>query len=89
MQKIMTRSGYIAYKTTAEEVKKLGSICVCDECGRKAASGYLVPVLNHWMCESCFDEWQRDARYYPADVPIQNRRAAYYESVIPCTAFAV
>lgn len=90
MQKLLTPHGYIAYRTTTAEIQSIGGLGVCDECGEHhPEGGYLVPVLNHWMCEKCFNEWESDARYYPEDIPVQNRRAAYYESLIPCTAFSI
>jgi len=33
----------------------------------------------------CFESWSKTARYYPEDIPIQDRRAAYYERMIPLT----
>lgn len=32
-----------------------------------------------------FESWSKTARYYPEDIPIQDRRAAYYERMIPLT----
>lgn len=90
MQKFYLPNGLIAYRTTVEEMASIGSPGICDECCSKPHDGgYLVPVLNHWMCESCFNEWKEHAKFYPQDVPIELRRAAYYESQIKCTAFAV
>lgn len=90
MQKFYLANGLIAYKTTVEEMRNIGSACVCDHCGDSPHDGgYLVPALNHWVCKDCFDEWKKRAKLFPQDVPIELRRAAYYESMIPCTAFAV
>lgn len=86
MLKFRTRQGYIAYRCTASETTLLGGIGVCDDCNEFAESGFLVPVLNHYMCPRCFEDWQNHSHYYPEDIPIEQRRAAYYESVIPMEA---
>lgn len=86
MKKMHTKSGLIAYKTTTEEIQRIGGIGICDECGKASfEGGYLIPVLNHWQCPDCFDEWQQRAKYYPEDEPIEARNASYYEAMIPTT----
>lgn len=86
MEKFYTKSGYIAYKTTFLEITRIGGLGICDECGTvHLEGGYLVPVLNHWQCEECFNDWQSRATYYPEDAPFEARTAKYYEAMIPCT----
>lgn len=83
MQKIKGKSGHIAYNATDNEIALLGGIGICDHCNKFANSGYLVPILNHYMCETCFNEWDSKATYYPEDAHIEERTSKYYEKVIP------
>lgn len=83
MKKILTKSNHIAYECSAKEISLCGGIGICDECGKQAKAGYLVPVLNHWMCEECFNDWQSYAKHYAEDDEFERRYADYYESVIP------
>lgn len=85
MKKIDTKSGYIAYEATASETVLLGGCGICDDCGKGALNGYLVPVLNHYMCPDCFEDWQANAKYYPEDIPFEENRAYIYEAMIPMT----
>lgn len=83
MRKIKSKCGYIVYEATAFETMRLGGIGVCDECNTASLNGYLVPVLNHYMCPSCYEEWNERAVYYPEDIPHEERVAEYYEKMIP------
>lgn len=83
MKKFITRQGYIAYACTALETTYLGGFGVCDDCGEDSGIGYLVPVLNHYMCPACFEEWQARACFYPEDSPFEEKNARYYEHRIP------
>lgn len=83
MKRILTPLGYIAYQATAEETEMLGGCGICDECGKRTPKGYLVPVLNHYMCPACFHEWEHSGRFYPEDIPVERRNTAYFESLIP------
>jgi len=85
MKKITLKNGLIAYETSAVETMNLGGIGVCDDCGKGAIRGYLVPVLNHYQCPDCFKDWSARAKYYPEDAPFEKRTAEYYESRIPLT----
>lgn len=82
MTKTTTKAGHIAYSVAAAETAKLGGLGICDECNEYAPTGFLVPVLNHYMCPSCFKYWCSVARYYPEDRPVEARNAKYYEAVI-------
>lgn len=83
MRKLKSKCGYTVYHATAFEVMRLGGIGVCDECNTASIDGYLVPVLNHYMCPSCYKEWNERAVFYPEDVPHEERVAEYYEATIP------
>lgn len=73
MKKFTTKQGYIAYACTAQETTYLGGLGICDDCGKAAPNGFLVPVLNRYMCPDCFKEWQT----------AEAKNAAYYEYRIP------
>lgn len=48
MKKGKTSVGWIYYKTTTEEIFRLGGRGICDECNEfQRDGGYLIPVLNH------------------------------------------
>ena len=83
MIKLKTENGHIAYLTSMSDLCRIDSLGICDECGKPSLVGYLVPVLNHYQCPHCFDEWRADAKFYPEDTPVEKRRAQYYESCIP------
>lgn len=86
MEKIKIECGLIAYKTTFSEILSIGGLGICDACGQSHhEGGYLVPVLNWWMCEECFNDWKSRATYYPEDAPYEAKRAEYYEAMIPLT----
>lgn len=86
MKKIQTEVGYVAYRTTTEEIRIVGGRDICDDCNRlQIHGGYLVPVLNYWMCEDCFNTWLSRARYYPEDISYEQETAKYYETQIPLT----
>lgn len=89
MKRINTDKGFIVYRASAEEVARLGGYGVCDHCNEFALSGYLIPVLNHYLCEKCFDEWIKESTYYPEDVEIENRTAEYYENLIPVEKYVI
>ena len=88
MKKFTTKQGYIAYKTTAGEVAVLGGFGICDNCNTAVVEGNLVPVMNRWLCEKCFREWEAGAKYYPEDLRIETRNARYYESRLPVEEYS-
>lgn len=79
-------NGLIYYKTTTTEIRSIGGRCICDECGKfQPDGGFLVPVLNHWQCKSCFDDWKSCCRHYPEDDDYEEVVCRMYEKRIPCT----
>jgi len=83
MKKIKTKAGYIAYETTIEENMLLGGRGVCDDCNSSVPNGYLVPVLNHYVCLECYKDFDDRSKYYPEDIPFETKNAAYFEAMIP------
>ncbi|MBQ6164752.1 MAG: hypothetical protein IJK23_09795 [Clostridia bacterium] len=85
MMRIETKSGYKAYHCTATEIKITGGKGICDSCGKPHRLGYLIPVLNRWYCEGCFNEWDNSTRFYGSDNAVEQRVDAYYRQMIPLT----
>ena len=84
MIKLRTKQGYTAYTCALIELFAIGGFGVCDSCSRiTRTSGYLIPVLNRYYCQTCFEDWLNRAEYYPEDIPFERATAAYYESKIP------
>ncbi|MFZ7120720.1 MAG: hypothetical protein ACOWWH_07195 [Eubacteriaceae bacterium] len=83
MKKIKTKCGHIAYLTTRAEISKLGGFGICDSCNQEADAGYLIPVMNRWLCPACYKKWNERATFYLEDLPIEKKNADFYESMIP------
>ena len=71
------------YKVSLSDLFRIGGAGICDHCGEFHETGYLIPVLNHWICKKCFDEWKSYAKHYPEDDIYEQRAIEYYESKIP------
>lgn len=82
MRKLTTITGYTAFFATAEETMILGGRGKCDECGKFAPAGYLIPVLNHYQCPECFVDWDLHSKFYHEDSEIEKKRVRYYEHMI-------
>ncbi len=79
--------GWTFYKTTLEEILSFGGLGICDDCGEfHPEGGFLVPVLNHWMCQKCFDEWKSRAKFYSSDLDFEQSYIKLYESHIAVTS---
>lgn len=50
---------------------------LCDSCNSSINKGsYIyVPILNHILCQRCFEDWQKNGTWYPEDNNYQNRYA--------------
>lgn len=83
MKKIKTKCGYIAYEVSRKEITGLGGLGICDHCNTPAEKGWLVPVLNRWLCRKCYEEWNERANFYPEDLWVEEKNCQYYESMIP------
>ena len=83
MEKFKMECGLIAYRASATETYEFGGAGICDECGEFAPHGFLVPVLNHYQCESCFQEFNARAIAYPEDAEIEKRYASWFEQNNP------
>lgn len=70
---------FLIIECTAVELSQaVGSPGICDYCGKPAANGYYIAVLNRWYCEDCFEDWKMTAHYYPEDADVENRNFDCY-----------
>lgn len=96
MIKFMAPNGYIAYKVNKAELFRSGYFGnVCDECCHECDSMFLVPVLNHGQCSSCFQDFLQICSKFDDDYVDGEREqgeifeleySRFYERVIPVTA---
>ena len=70
--------GSIALLLNDADMRKLGFgiahdkkhvFALCDSCNSSINKGsYIyVPVLNHILCQRCFDDWQKNGKWYAED----------------------
>lgn len=81
MIKYRLDNGLYYYKLDVLENNKMGGLCICDYCNSLDVDGYLVPVLNSYLCKKCFYEWQKDCVHYPEDDEIEKEIMKEYESI--------
>lgn len=79
MKKFLSKQGYVVYKVRREQLALIGSLGICDECNECSEYGYLIPVLNHYQCPNCFEEWNNNHTYYPEDLWFEKEYVACYE----------
>ncbi len=83
MAKIVeNKKKFIVFETSLDECLSWGGIGVCDHCNKKASTGYLVAVLNHWVCKECYDNWLINAINYPEDRPYEKKTAERYKLLL-------
>ena len=84
MVKFKIPCGWRVFHTTYGEIISFGGLGICDDCSTlHTEGGYLVPVLNHWMCQSCFDEWRFRTQFYPSDVCFEQINIDIYQEYLP------
>jgi len=60
----------------AQVIEAFRGFGICDQCGKTAPHGYLLPVLGHrWFCQGCKDEWESRAIFYQEDVAFEDETA--------------
>lgn len=66
--------GYDVLKMSLFECTSIfqGGTGICDNCGQATMEGYYVPVLNHYICRKCYQDFTQRPPYYQED--------AYFES---------
>lgn len=78
MKRIENDKGFIIFEIDAYETMKFGGCGICDDCNSLTDSGYLIPVLNHYYCKSCYEEWYKDATNHKEDRWFEELTAKYY-----------
>lgn len=78
--------GSIAFLLDDTDMRKLGFgishehkhvFALCDSCNSSIHKGsYIyVPIMNHILCQRCFDDWQKNGEWYAEDNNYQIRYA--------------
>lgn len=77
--------GSIAFLLNDADINILGfgtlynnkHIVICDSCLSPINKGaYIyVPILNNILCQKCFNDWQKNGKWYGEDNNYQNRYA--------------
>lgn len=76
---IRNKKGFLVIKTNIVEMAAtMDSPGICDHCNKMAVNGYLVSVLNHYLCEDCYKEWMGYAENYPEDQHIERKNMDMY-----------
>lgn len=85
MIKMLLKNGYIAYQVKSEEFNKIfkSQKSKCDQCKDQINIGYLVPIINEYLCGHCFLEWLKEYPYYPEDLWYEKIYEDSYEKYIP------
>lgn len=66
-------------KELLHKLGKLGSKGICDYCARSSERGYIVSVLDQWLCPECYAEFlQSSPAPYIQDAPIEDIHHQYY-----------
>ena len=81
-RKFINEKGFTVYEMTGAETMKFGGYGICDYCNEGAVKGYLIPVLNHYYCEECYNNWLKRAEYYEEDRWFEERKIEYYDSIL-------
>lgn len=69
MRKFKSKCGYVVYETTPKEcIKITDGFGICDMWAKTDKTIYLVPVLNHALCQKCYDDWNERAVFYKDDL---------------------
>ena len=75
--KFINEKGFTVYEMTGVETMEFGGYGICDYCNGAALKGYLIPVLNHYYCEKCYNKWNERAEYYEEDRPFEKRKIEF------------
>lgn len=76
--------GFKVIQMSYAEISRLtGNVLpICDSCAKPDVSmGYYIAVLNQWFCKRCYNNWYKDAKFYPEDTLIENRNYEYYKNL--------
>lgn len=77
--------GFKLISASKAEMNRIGSEGICDHCNGAPEEGVYVAVLNHWVCDRCFEIWHRRAHKYEEDESIESRNFKEYEFLLTAT----
>lgn len=63
----------VLFGTLTETMAITHGLGICDTCNCAAIEGYLVAVLNRYLCPDCYDDWMKRAIFYSEDEPFENK----------------
>lgn len=75
--------GWKSYLVSSDELLNIVGMGICDDCNEFSKNGFLVPVLNHYMCPQCFLDWISVCKFYPSDVEFEKHYCSVFETLIP------
>ncbi len=81
-RKFINEKGFTVYEITGIVKIKFGGYRVCDSCNKAAVKGYLIPVLNGYLCEECYNRWIERAKYYEEYRKYEERKIRYYDNIL-------
>lgn len=88
-KKIKTEKGFLVIKMNTVEAARIGfgiggsGACICMECNNPCFDIiYYIAVLNDTMCAKCYNEYIKEATYYPEDSDIEQRNYDFYISAL-------
>ena len=88
-KKIKTEKGFLVIKMNMEEAASIGfgmgggACIICMECNNLCFNDiYYIAVLNDTMCAKCYNEYIKEATYYPEDSAIEQRNYDFYISML-------
>ncbi|MCY4781765.1 hypothetical protein ORI89_19115 [Sphingobacterium sp. UT-1RO-CII-1] len=82
---IKNDKGFKVISCSMSETTKFCGMGICDCCSKAAFNGYIVCVLVRWYCEECYQEWNKEATYYPEDVNYELSMFNQFKKVLNIT----
>lgn len=79
MRKFLSKAGLVVYEAKAIDTEALGGAGICDHCNFYSDKGFLIAILNHYVCKECYEEWDKQSTYYPEDKPIEDKRVEFFD----------
>ena len=74
MAKIETKKNFKIIKMTGKEAREIwgryGGTGICDRCNnfqKDEQNCYYVAILNYFMCQKCFSDWVKLAKWHKDD----------------------
>lgn len=77
------KNGCKVYMIDSKETALIGGKGVCDCCNSLPVFGFLVPIVNRFMCPDCFVSWFLNSEYDKSERSFENYYCTLYESKIP------